>query len=234
MTDLASLPPATQQQIAQQLGATTPDEIAEVLQELASDPDKLDAVLKQLGVDESGWIEQAASDASGPPSTTDTTDVASDGVVEQAAPSTAIDEGETVDEAVDEAEQTQSLYPQATAAGNRYNQPINDATDDLRPPDIGGNDMAAMKRQSNIPPADDIISADMMEQTTGNPNAKVPQARNMGKMQRPAVPTSKSGGGDNREMITQIYRELASKQGAKAPQQPPQAVRGASAGRRRV
>ena len=83
-----------------------------------------------------------------------------------------------------------------------------------------------MQPRPQAPPADDIISADMMEQTTGNPNSKVPQARNMGKMQKPAVPPSKAGGGDNREMITQIYRQLAAKQGAKAPQQPPQIVRG--------
>jgi hypothetical protein len=230
---LADLPQATQQQIAQQMGATTPDEIAEVLQQLQDDPDKLALIMKQLGIDESGWIDKAADAASGSSPSTPTDDAAaSEGAVDDIAPST--NDVDDVDEA---SEQVPTLYPNVASAGLRYNEMAPDdsgvggAPPDIGPPSSGGDPMASMKQ----PPADDIISADMMEQTTGNPNTKVPQARNMGKMQKPAVPMSKPGAGggatDNRAMITQIYRQLAAKQGGKPPGQSP-IVAGAGGGKR--
>jgi hypothetical protein len=229
---LSELPQATQQAIAQQMGATTPDEVAEVLQQLQDDPDKLALIMKQLGIDESGWIDKAAEDASGsPPSTPADPDAASEGAMVNNAPSTDPD----ADGDYEPTEQVPTLYPNVASAGLRY-APVDGAEaggapPDIGPPSSGGDPMASMKQ----PPADDIISADMMEKTTGDPNAKVPQARNMGKMQRPAVPMSKPGAGggatDNRAMITQIYRQLAAKQGGQPPGQSA-IVAGAGGGKR--
>jgi len=70
-------------------------------------------------------------------------------------------------------------------------------------------------------PIDDLISAQMMQSAVGNPNAPVPQGRQAGRQQRPAIPANKQpsakSGNDRQKMIQDIFRKKAGGNSARPP-----------------
>lgn len=58
-------------------------------------------------------------------------------------------------------------------------------------------------------PIDDLISAQMMQSAVGNPNAPVPTGKQVGRQQRPAIPTSRQpkAGNERQQMIAEIFRQ---------------------------
>lgn len=234
MPDTSQIPPqilaALQQQ--QQAGASGVD-VGDMLQQLMQmSPDEVASVLQQMGIQVSpeqvhsaaeNWVDQAADDVSGSSPDDETTEATPDSETaegESNPPSSAANlEGaeaaageQPADDAAegDEGDNSQ-LPPNAQPTSQRGSSR---AAAVAEPTAVGADAMPSGVRGGASAPntIDDLISAQMMQRATGNPNALVPSGRGAVPMPRSAsaLPTPRPSGAASdprmKAMIADIYR----------------------------
>jgi hypothetical protein len=170
-----------------------------IMQQIAQEPALLAELLKHMGVDRSDidevgeWMDKSADDVSGsaesepqPTAAGDESDAEAPPVDASASPA-PIGEDESDDEAVSSDQMDDTAYNAAPTDG--------DAMAKMNP--SGGT-------------MDDLISAQMMQRAAGNPNAAVPRVGGKGK--NPRMPLPAGGGGNQQQMIADLYRQMAARQ----------------------
>jgi len=180
--DFSQIPPEALQQVMQALGITDPNELMKLAQD---NPQIAQQVLSMIMG--GGQSAEGGADASW---------------VEGAADSAS---GETVNE------------PQSTAAGDEAESDVaSPPADAMSASPAPMQDDEAAEGEAPMPTSgrggtvDDLISAQMMQRATGDPNAAVPRAGGRGK--NPRMPLPASGGANQQQMIAELYRQMAARQ----------------------
>ena len=181
-----------------------------IMQQIAQEPALLAELLKHIGVDKSDimevsqWMDDSADKASGsaasepqPTAAGDDveSDVASPPADTSASPAPMTEGGEDETIADDEA-----------AEGDTAGVP---SADDV----AMGSDPAMARMNPGAPsPMDELISAQMMQRAAGDPNASVPRVGGKGKNPRMPMRGAPQGGGNQQQMIAELYRQMAARQ----------------------
>ena len=215
-------------QILAQLAEMSPDEVSQALAQLGVQIDP--ATLQQAAEQ---WVDQAASDASGNPATEDTEGADRTRGIDPADQQEEEAEGETgpSSPAEEEAEgEGENAEIPANARPTGYQGGASIPRAGAAAPAAGGAAMpsgANVVRGPSIPTGaggtmDDLVSASMMQQATGNPNAAVPVG-GRGNVGMPrsasAIPNPRPSGAANNPrmaaMIADLYRSTGGKTGKK-------------------
>jgi hypothetical protein len=236
MVDISQIPAQQQQDIAATLGIKNMSDVQAAMARLAQNPRLLNQVMLQLGiiVPDDAPIQGEAAPTAGDDG------VASEDAWQDEAADQVVDDGESAtdyqppldDEAEDDVEPSVSssaankIDAEAAEADAEYADE-GDTTpepEDSVPAEVTPTPAAqaqSMPRtRGNVTPMDDIISAAMMEQATGNPNAPVPGASRLPPTPPAAGVTPALRGAPSptsQQMIAQIYRQIAAQQAGQAP-----------------
>jgi hypothetical protein len=235
--DISQIPVEQQQAIAAQLGIKNMADVQAAMAQLSQNPEQLAAVMKQLGI--SVPVEDINDEDADTPEE-EAAETPTEDAWEDEAADQVVDDGESAtdyqppldDEAEDDVEPSVSssaankLDAEAAEADAEYADE-GDTTpepEDSVPAEVTPTPAAqaqSMPRtRGNVTPMDDIISAAMMEQATGNPNAPVPGASRLPPTTPAAGVTPALRGAPSptsQQMIAQIYRQIAAQQAGQAP-----------------
>jgi len=197
-----------------QMGVT-PEMIQSIAQQLGLDPDALMQQAQQNPEVVQQIAQMVANSTAGGEGAANTEGAVPEAAEEEAEATTPPPAEEEAAEGEAAPQQPQSAAPTATA----------DEGEDGG--DLPQNAQLAAGRTPPMPPRgmppggggqmDELISAAMMQQAGGNPNMPVPNA-SMGRMPRPAMPSSSAGAASTdpaaKGMIANIYRQIAAQNSA--------------------
>ena len=234
------LSPQVLQALQQQQGAGAVD-IGDMLQQLmAMSPEEVAATLQQMGIQVSpeqvqsaaeNWVDQAADDASGNPAQPSTqADDGGESPEDQSSPDDAHTPSSSAPAAPDD-EAAEPTPDDEEAEGESEQVPAG-----ASPQQQGATAMPRGGMPSGAGGSmDDLISAAMMQQAAGDPNADVPTARGMpsgpARPMRPSAPSIPMRGGPTADpriaaVIANAYRaNMPTARGAQGPTATPTARR---------
>jgi len=234
------LSPQVLQALQQQQGAGAVD-IGDMLQQLmAMSPEEVAATLQQMGIQVSpeqvqsaaeNWVDQAADDASGNPAQPSTqADDGGESPEDQSSPDDAQSPPSSAPAAPDD-EAAEPTPDDEEAEGESEQVPAG-----ASPQQQGATAMPRGGMPSGAGGSmDDLISAAMMQQAAGDPNADVPTARGMpsgpARPMRPSAPSIPMRGGPTADpriaaVIANAYRaNMPTARGAQGPTATPTARR---------
>ena len=235
----SQLPPQVMQALQQQQGAGA--DVGDMLQQLMKmSPDEVAAVLQQMGIQVSpeqvqtaaeNWVDQAAEDASGNPAQPSTqADDGGESPEDQSSPDDAQSPPSSAPAAPDD-EAAEPTPDDEEAEGESEQVPAG-----ASPQQQGATAMPRGGMPSGAGGSmDDLISAAVMQQAAGDPNADVPTARGMpsgpARPMRPSAPSIPMRGGPTADpriaaVIANAYRaNMPTARGAQGPTATPTARR---------